>query len=220
MIENNKINDVDIHDVRREYTKTVLRRSDLTLCPLDLFQSWLKEACQAGLSDPTAMCAATVDATGQPFQRMVLLKHYDKEGLVFFTHLNSRKSQHLKNNHFISLLFPWHMLDRQVIFSGQAEPLATQEVREYFQSRPKESQIAAWASSQSEVIATREVLENRFFELQQKFQKSEVPLPDFWGGFRVRFHSVEFWQGGQRRLHDRFIYQKKENEWIIHRLSP
>lgn len=220
MSENNKINNVPVHDLRREYKNTVLRRSGLSSCPLDLFKDWLKDACDAGLSDPAAMCVATVDSSGQPFQRIVLLKYYDKEGLVFFTHFNSRKAQHLKKNRNTSLLFPWYMLDRQVIFLGQAEPISTQEAREYFQSRPKESQIAAWASPQSEIIATREVLENRFLEFKQKFQEGEVPLPHFWGGFRVRFHSVEFWQGGLHRLHDRFIYQKKENTWTIDRLSP
>ncbi|WP_158379981.1 pyridoxamine 5'-phosphate oxidase [Candidatus Williamhamiltonella defendens] len=220
MSENNKMNNVNIHELRREYKKSVLRRSSLSVCPLDLFKDWLQEACHAGLSDPTAMCLATVDSSGQPFQRMVLLKYYNQEGLVFFTHLNSRKAQHLKKHRNVSLLFPWYMLDRQVIFLGQAEFISTQEAREYFQSRPKESQISTWASPQSEIIATREVLKNRFLEFQKKFQEGEVPLPHFWGGFRVRFHSVEFWQGGPHRLHDRFIYQKKENAWIIDRLSP
>ncbi len=206
--------------VRREYTTGGLRRSDLTVNPLDLFGRWLQQACDAQLADPTAMCIATADAHHQPFQRIVLLKHYDDNGLVFYTNLGSRKAQHLQGNPKISLLFPWHMLERQVIFLGQADPLSSHEVFNYFTSRPKNSQIAAWASRQSTPVASRTVLDNKFIELKQQLQHREVPLPDFWGGFRVRFHSVEFWQGGEHRLHDRFLYQRDLQGWKINRLAP
>lgn len=210
----------DVADLRREYTRGGLRRNDLTANPLELFERWLKQACDARLADPTAMCVATVDEHGQPYQRIVLLKHFDEQGLVFYTNLGSRKAQQLAHNPHISLLFPWHMLDRQVIFLGQAERLSTLEVLKYFNSRPKDSQIGAWVSQQSSRISARGVLESKFLELKQKFQQGEVPLPSFWGGFRVKFDSVEFWQGGAHRLHDRFLYQRDGNDWKIDRLAP
>ncbi|AJJ37909.1 pyridoxamine 5'-phosphate oxidase [Yersinia rochesterensis] len=213
-------NEFDVADSRREYIRGGLRRSDLTENPLELFERWLKQACDARLPDPTAMCVATVDANGQPYQRIVLLKHYDDQGLVFYTNLGSRKAQQLAENPHISLLFPWHMLDRQVIFLGKAERLSTLEVLKYFSSRPKDSQIGAWVSQQSSRISARGVLESKFLELKQKFQQGDVPLPSFWGGFRVKFDSVEFWQGGEHRLHDRFIYQRDANAWEIDRLAP
>ena len=217
-------NEFDVADSRREYTRGGLRRSDLTAEPLPLFEHWLKQACDAKLADPTAMVVATVDEQGQPYQRIVLLKHYDEKGLVFYTNLGSRKAQQLANNSRISLLFPWHMLDRQVIVLGQAERLSTLEVMKYFTSRPKDSQIGAWVSQQSSRISARGVLESKFLELKQKFSNGEVPLPSFWGGFRVKVDSMEFWQGGEHRLHDRFIYQRDEAEtetgWKIDRLAP
>lgn len=174
-------NEFDVADLRREYIRGGLRRSDLTENPLELFERWLKQACDARLPDPTAMCVATVDANGQPYQRIVLLKHYDDQGLVFYTNLGSRKAQQLAQNPHISLLFPWHMLDRQVIFLGTTERLSTLEVLKYFSSRPKDSQIGAWVSQQSSRISARGVLESKFLELKQKFQQGEVPLPSFWG---------------------------------------
>lgn len=217
-------NEFDVADSRREYTRGGLRRADLTAEPLPLFEHWLKQACDAKLADPTAMVVATVDEQGQPYQRIVLLKHYDEKGLVFYTNLGSRKAQQLANNSRISLLFPWHMLDRQVIVLGQAERLSTLEVMKYFTSRPKDSQIGAWVSQQSSRISARGVLESKFLELKQKFSKGEVPLPSFWGGFRVKVDSMEFWQGVEHRLHDRFIYQRDSAEsqtgWKIDRLAP
>lgn len=213
-------NPLDIADLRREYTQGGLRRRDLTDNPLDLFERWLKQACDARLADPTAMCVATVDEQGQPYQRIVLLKHYDEQGMVFYTNLGSRKARQLAANARISLLFPWHMLERQVIVLGQAEKLPPLEVLKYFHSRPKDSQIGAWVSQQSSRISARGILESKFLELKQKFQQGDVPLPSFWGGFRVRIDSMEFWQGGAHRLHDRFIYQRQEQGWQIDRLAP
>jgi len=217
-------NEFDVADSRREYTRGGLRRADLPAEPLPLFEHWLKQACEAKLADPTAMVVATVDENGQPFQRIVLLKHYDEKGLVFYTNLGSRKAQQLATNSHISLLFPWHMLDRQVIVLGKAERLSTFEVMKYFASRPKDSQIGAWVSQQSSRISARGVLESKFLELKQKFSQGEVPLPSFWGGFRVNVDSMEFWQGGEHRLHDRFMYQRDAGEtetgWKIDRLAP
>ncbi|EKT57414.1 pyridoxamine 5'-phosphate oxidase [Providencia sneebia] len=219
-MNDNDGHEIDLAALRREYTKGGLRRPDLTPEPLQLFELWLKQACEAKLSDPTAMAVATVDETGQPYQRIVLLKHFDEKGLVFYTNMGSRKARHLEQNNKISLLFPWYPLERQVNFVGVAERLSPIEVVKYFHSRPKDSQIAAWASQQSSRISARSILEGKFLELKQKFQNGEVPLPSFWGGFRVVFNSVEFWQGGANRLHDRFLYQREENGWKIDRLAP
>lgn len=214
------LQETDIADLRREYTRGGLRRSDLTDNPLDLFERWLKQACEAKLADPTAMSVATVDEQGQPYQRIVLLKHYDEKGMVFYTNMGSRKARHLMHNPKISLLFPWHMLDRQVMVSGRAEKLPALDVLKYFHSRPKDSQIGAWVSKQSSRISTRGILESKFLELKQKFQSGEVPLPSFWGGFRVAIDSMEFWQGGEHRLHDRFFYQRQGDGWQVDRLAP
>ncbi|MBS0847470.1 pyridoxamine 5'-phosphate oxidase [Citrobacter sp. JGM124] len=209
-----------IAHLRREYTQGGLRRQQLTETPLPLFERWLAQACEAKLADPTAMVVATVDEHGQPYQRIVLLKHYDERGMVFYTNLGSRKAQQIEHNARISLHFPWHMLERQVMVQGIAERLSTLEVLKYFHSRPRDSQIGAWVSKQSSRISARGILEGKFLELKQKFQSGEVPLPSFWGGFRVSIEQMEFWQGGANRLHDRFLYQRNENGWNIDRLAP
>ncbi len=214
---------LNIADLRREYIKGGLHRRDLPSEPMALFEKWLRQACDAHLSDPTAMSVATVDAEGRPYQRLVLLKHYDAEGFVFFTNLGSRKAKHIAGNPHVSLLFPWHTLERQIHVTGVCEPLSTLEVVCYFNSRPKDSQIAAWVSQQSSRVSARGVLEAKFLELKQKFAQGEVPLPSFWGGYRVRFDSVEFWQGGAHRLHDRFLFSRDAAEpsgWLIERLAP
>jgi pyridoxamine 5'-phosphate oxidase len=211
---------MELSDIRREYIKGGLRRKDLLDNPFLQFDAWLAQAVDAQLSDPTAMTVATVDQHGQPFQRIVLLKHIDEQGLVFYTNLGSRKAQHLAINNKISVHFPWHMLERQVHIVGYAEKLTVMENMKYFTSRPKDSQIAALASHQSSRISTRGVLEGKYLELKQKFAKGEVPVPSFWGGFRIKPESFEFWQGGEHRLHDRFLYCQNESGWSIDRLAP
>ena len=212
----------DLTHVRREYLKAGLRRKDLPNDPMALFELWMTQAAEANLSDPTAMVVATVDANGQPWQRIVLLKRFDEQGFIFFTNLGSRKASQLADNSHISLLFPWHMLERQVAVSGIAEPLSTNDVLSYFVNRPKDSQIAAWVSKQSSPISARGILEAKFLEMKQKFANGEVPLPSFWGGYRVKAASIEFWQGGANRLHDRFLYQRSAvtEPWQIERLAP
>ena len=210
-----------IAHLRREYTRGGLRRHDLPADPLELFGQWLDQAVAAQLPDPTAMCVATVDEHGQPYQRIVLLKHFDQQGMVFYTNMGSRKAQQLEKNPRISLLFPWHMLERQVMVVGHVERLSTLEVMKYFHSRPRDSQLGAWVSKQSSRISARGVLESKFLELKQKFQQGEIPLPSFWGGFRIKIEAMEFWQGGAHRLHDRFFYQREtDNSWTIDRLAP
>ncbi|MCE7565700.1 pyridoxamine 5'-phosphate oxidase [Aliivibrio fischeri] len=211
---------MELEDIRRDYSLGGLRRADLPQEPVELFELWLKQAVEAKLTDPTAMTVATVDENGQPFQRIVLLKHFDKTGFVFYTNLSSRKAQQLEHHSKISLHFPWHPLERQVHITGTAEKLTALENMKYFTSRPKESQIAAWASKQSSRLTTRAALEGKYLELKQKFAKGEIPVPKFWGGFRIKIDSIEFWQGGDHRLHDRFLYSKDQNDWQIDRLAP
>lgn len=211
---------MSISDIRREYTKGGLRRKDLADEPIEQFNHWLKQAIEANLSDPTAMTVATVDETGQPYQRIVLLKNVDQQGFVFYTNLGSRKASHLANNAKISLHFPWHDIDRQVHVTGQVEKLSAAENMKYFLSRPKESQLAAIASKQSQRLSARGVLEGKFLELKKKFADGDIPMPSFWGGFRVHVDSIEFWQGGEHRLHDRFLYQRDGQGWILDRLAP
>ncbi|MCZ4336494.1 pyridoxamine 5'-phosphate oxidase [Shewanella colwelliana] len=211
----------NLSDIRREYTLGGLHREDLPEEPMALFTKWLEEVRDANvLPDPTAMSVATVDETGQPFQRIVLLKRFDDNGFVFFTNLESRKAEHIAHNSKVSLLFPWHALERQVAITGVAEPLSTAEVLKYFITRPKESQIAAWVSKQSSKISARQALESKFAEMKAKFSQGEVPLPKFWGGYLVRPSSIEFWQGGEHRLHDRFLYSEEAGGWGISRLAP
>ncbi len=209
-----------LEDIRREYSKGGLRRKDLLTNPIDQFNFWLQQAIDAKLLDPTAMTVATVDESGQPFQRIVLLKHSDQDGFVFYTNLGSRKALHIESNAKVSLHFPWHNLERQVNILGVAEKLSAAENFKYFVSRPKDSQIAAIASKQSNRISARGILEGKYLELKQKFAKGEIPVPSFWGGYRIKPTSIEFWQGGEHRLHDRFIYSQTEGRWDIDRLAP
>ncbi|HJS16147.1 MULTISPECIES: pyridoxamine 5'-phosphate oxidase [Rheinheimera] len=210
-----------IADIRRSYTMDRLDLDKLNADPFLQFEGWLKDAVAAELPDPTAMCVATVDASGQPSQRLVLLKDVSSKGFVFYTNLGSRKASELEQNPKVCLHFPWHPLERQVIVYGTAERVPTSQVMSYFLSRPKESQLAAWASEQSRPVSTRQVLMQKFAEIKHKFEQGEVPVPSFWGGFLVKPHQIEFWQGGEHRLHDRFMYkQQADSSWAIERLCP
>ncbi len=180
----------------------------------------MAQAIEAQLPDPTAMTLATVNAKGQPSQRIVLLKHFDDRGFVFYTNYNSAKGKDIAANPNVALHFPWHNMERQVKVMGYAEKVPVSESLKYFLTRPRESQLAAWASAQSDRISSRTVLLNQVESLKQKFQRGEVPLPDFWGGYRVTPESFEFWQGGANRLHDRFRYSPADTGWSIERLAP
>ena len=209
-----------IKDNRREYDYGTLSRENLRTNPFEQFSLWMDQALEAEIVDPTAMSVATVDTQGKPWQRMVLLKGFDERGFVFYTNLGSRKASDITSNPQVSLQFPWLQLDRQVIVGGMAERLSDNENSDYFKSRPISSQLAAWASEQSSPIASREVLEAQFNAVQQRFESGEVPLPEFWGGYRIVPREFEFWQGGENRLHDRFSFQRDGDSWIISRLSP
>ncbi len=212
---------LDIADLRREYTRAGLERGDLDEDPVAQFERWFEEACAVGVREPNAMSLATVDGVGSPGLRTVLLKYFDRTGFVFFTNLESSKASQISRNSQVSLLFPWLELERQVTISGPAATVSRAETLRYFSRRPRESQVGAWISRQSSVISSRKLLRMKFEEMRRKWHDGEVPLPDFWGGYRVWPESIEFWQGRPNRLHDRFLYRRMEdNLWQIDRLAP
>ncbi|MCH1414429.1 pyridoxamine 5'-phosphate oxidase [Glaciecola sp. HTCC2999] len=211
----------EFNQYRREYTLGSLEEGDLDPNPMSLFKTWLNVAVESNIPDPNAMTVATVNAKGQPSQRIVLLKDLTDEGFVFYTNLGSRKAKELSENPNVSLHFPWHMLERQVRINGVATPLSRTAVAKYFFSRPKDSQLGAIVSKQSQPISSRQMLLTQFQQLKDKYAQGEIPLPDFWGGFLVKPEQIEFWQGGEHRLHDRFEYTKQADAtWHIQRLNP
>lgn len=206
---------------RREYIAGGLSREMLDANPISQFESWLEQAVTAGLKDPTAMALATTDENGRPWQRIVLLKGLSHGGFVFYTNYGSAKAAAIASNPAVSLLFPWNELDRQVIVGGTVEKMSMAESASYFLTRPRESQIAAWASRQSRPISGRALLQQQASRLREKFGRGEIPVPDFWGGYRVLPQQIEFWQGGEHRLHDRFrYYLQADASWKIEQLQP
>jgi pyridoxamine 5'-phosphate oxidase len=211
---------MDIGDYRREYAKGGLNKKDLNNSPFELFEKWFKQAMQADVPDASAMSLATVSRDGKPSQRTVLLKLFDEKGFVFFTNYSSQKAQEIDVNPNVSLLFPWTILERQIEINGIATKISTAESFKYFLSRPRGSQMGAWASAQSSPITSRQILEGQLQKIKNKFTHGDIPLPDFWGGYRVVPETIEFWQGGVNRLHDRFEYQREGKSWHVRRLQP
>ena len=209
----------DLTNLRAEFRENGLNRSELDNDPFKQFSLWFSQAIKSGIAEPSAMSLATADEKEIGI-RTVLLKHFDDKGFVFFTNYGSKKSEQIQVNPQAALLFPWLELERQVKIFGSVEKITTLESIKYFASRPKDSQLGAWASKQSATISSRSLLISQFESMKNKFSKGEVPLPDFWGGYRVIPDSIEFWQGRESRLHDRFIYQRSDNGWNISRLSP
>ena len=208
-------------EFRREYTAGGLSLEMLDACPLRQFEIWLEQAVIAPLEDSTAMVLATIDENGGPWQRIVLLKGLTADGFVFYTNYKSNKARAIERQPEVSLLFPWNALDRQVIVGGRVEKMRKSESETYFSSRPRESQIAAWASQQSRPISSRAELEQQAQRIREKFGEAEISMPDFWGGYRVVPRQIEFWQGGEHRLHDRFLYRKNSRSgWDIEQLQP
>ena len=211
----------DISQLREDYTGGSLRRKDLDPNPFAQFQLWFDQARELQVIEPNAMTLATVDSQRQPWQRSVLLKAFDERGFVFFTNFESRKAQQIAGNSNVSLLFPWFSIQRQVAITGEATKISSAESLKYFVTRPLGSRIGAWASKQSSVITSRSLLEAKLDEMKRKFKSGDVPLPSFWGGYRVEPETIEFWQGGGNRVHDRFLYSKSSDKnWTIDRLSP
>lgn len=213
---------MDLGALRRDYTQRGLTLDDLKPDPFDQFSLWFQQAMDAELLEPNALVLSTISPDGLPFQRTVLLKYFDQDGFVFFTNYGSRKAQHIGENPQVSMLFPWYGLERQLAIAGTAVKISTAESFQYFSSRPRGSQIGAWVSQQSSIITSRQLLEMQFEKMKQKFLNQEIPLPDFWGGYRVKPTSFEFWQGRPNRLHDRFLYSRQggEETWEVQRLSP
>jgi pyridoxamine 5'-phosphate oxidase len=209
--------------MRRGYPEHGLYEKEVAPEPLAQFAQWFSDAVDLGLVEPNAVVLATATREGVPSTRTVLLKAYDERGFVFFTNYGSRKAREIAQNPAVSLLFPWHAMRRQVIVEGTAARLPPEDSAGYFRSRPWDSQIGAWASEQSAVIDSRERLDQGYAALAERWPEgTEVPVPDFWGGVRVRAQAVEFWQGRSRRLHDRLRYNRTApaDGWTIERLAP
>lgn len=207
--------------IRREYKLRQLDEGQLPSEPMGLFKDWLEEARASGTPDPTAMTLSTVNKEGKPSSRMVLLKKIEEDRLVFFTNLRSKKAREISIRTDVAAHFYWPQLERQIKISGTTVPLEDAESDHYFQSRPFESQVAAWASPQSEIVPDREALEKEYGLYLEKFKGlKQIPRPPFWGGIAIRPNKMEFWQGGKFRLHDRFEYSLGKEGWIRVRLAP
>ncbi len=212
---------MNLADFRNDFLKDNLEFQDLAKNPFIQFENWFQATLSAKISEPNAMSIATVAADGQPSLRTVLLKYFDEQGLVFFTNYESRKAKEIKENPKVAILFFWKEMERQVKICGHTEKITQLETLKYFMSRPRDSQLGAWVSEQSKVVSTKALLLQKMAAMRDKFQNGAIPVPDFWGGYRVVPHSFEFWQGGANRLHDRFLYSlDTEKNWKIDRLSP
>jgi pyridoxamine 5'-phosphate oxidase len=208
-------------DLRKEYSLTGLVERDLARDPFRQFEKWFQEAEAAKLAEPNAMILATADGAGRPSARTVLLKGVDGRGFVFYTNYEGRKGRELAVNARAALVFPWHALERQVIVEGPVTKVAREESEAYFHTRPRASQLAAWASQQSAILSGRSVLEEAMKAVERKYEGAAVPLPPNWGGYRVAPERVEFWQGRRSRLHDRLVFGRSGGgDWTVERLSP
>lgn len=212
---------MNLADLRQEYRQATLDESTIDANPFVQFEKWMSEAMKAELLEPNAMTLATVDEQGCPDARTVLAKQFDERGLVFFTNYESKKARQMAQNSNVALLFPWIPLERQVTILGTIEKVSTAESLKYFITRPIASKLGAWVSPQSKVITSRSLLESKWQEMKAKFEDGEIPLPSFWGGYRVIPRSFEFWQGRRSRLHDRFRYTRQPDQtWQAERLAP
>ncbi len=197
-----------------------LREEDLDPDPIKQFELWFAEAQAAGIPDPTAMILATADREGRPSARTVLLKGVDGRGFVFYTNYESRKGKQLEQNPRAALVFNWPQLRRQVCIEGSVSKVSREESEAYFRSRPRGHQLGAWASLQSSVVSSREELDSRLAELELEYQGKEIPLPPYWGGYLVTPEWMEFWQGRENRMHDRLVYRRQKERWVLERLAP
>lgn len=207
-------------DIRNEYTKGILSRNKLNENPFKQFNAWMSEALNARCNEPTAVTLATVDQGNMPNCRIVLLKDVCDGGFVFFTNYNSKKGQEMANDAKAALNFFWPELERQVRIRGTIEKVTAQKSDEYFQSRPRESQLGAWASDQSEIVENSDVLTTNYLQLESKYEDNVIPRPKYWGGYLLIAESIEFWQGRANRMHDRFQYVLHGDSWSVNQLAP
>ena len=210
----------EISSLRESYSLSTLSRKDLLPDPMAQFTQWFNEARNSEILEPNAMTLSTVSKKGIPSSRVVLLKEIEADGLIFYTNYESHKAREIQGNHHVAICFLWKEIQRQVRIEGKASPISREQSKNYFQSRPKASQIGAWASEQSTVIQSRDVLESKKKYLEEEYADTDMlPLPPNWGGYKITIDAIEFWQGRRSRLHDRFRYQQENNSWVIHRLS-
>lgn len=210
----------DLFNIRRDFALKTLDESEIVTNPIEMFKKWFNEAIEADVLEPTAMNLATVSAKGQPSSRVVLLKQIKPDGFVFFTNYDSKKAQQITDNKHCALNFMWHELERQVRIEGVIEKISAKESDSYFEMRPQKSKLGAWASPQSHVIPNRAYLEQLIADFDAKFGESSINRPENWGGYIVKPHLVEFWQGRESRLHDRIQYTYVSDSWKIERLAP
>lgn len=215
MVENKKI-----QDIRRNYKQKSLDVKDVKLCPFDQFDSWFNEMMKSDLLEPTAFILATADKNAKPSARALLMKGYDGGGFYFYTNYESRKGKELAENNQASMLFFWPELERQIRIEGKVKKVSEEESFSYFKSRPFKSKVGAWASNQSTVISSRMTIVKKFFQYLVKFHSKDIPLPPYWGGYKLVPDRFEYWQGRENRLHDRVSYRLEKDTWIIERLSP
>lgn len=209
-----------LFEFREEYQKDELAEAEMLSDPADQFHQWLRLAIESEISEPNAMTLATCSARGIPSARVVLLKEVNPDGFVFFTNYLSRKGKELIENPVAALVFDWHEIERQVRVEGRVQKLSITDSDVYFNGRPREAQIGAWASAQSKMLKSREELDNLQLFYEGKFRNGQVPRPSHWGGFSLLPTTIEFWQGRPGRLHDRLVYHKTEEGWTLHRLAP
>ncbi len=211
---------MDVSQLRHSATGHALSRAALDADPFRQFENWFGAACKLDINDPNAMSLCSVDEQHRPYTRTVLLKSFDERGFVFYTNYESRKAKHLEGNPAVALLFFWRELGQQIGIRGTTEKLTSAESLKYFASRPRGSQLGAWVSPQSSIISSRAILKAKLEEIRQKFGNGDIPLPSFWGGYRVVPREMEFWQGRDDRLHDRFLYTRRDDAWSLERLAP
>lgn len=211
---------MDEKNLRKEYLKKKLSRNELKASPFDQFRKWFADALEEQVIEVNAFALATATVEGKPSCRMVLMKHFDESGIIFFTNYASRKAHEVTENPQASALFFWKELERQIAIEGKVEPVSEEESKAYFSKRPRGSQLSTWASHQSTEIPSRDYLEQKYVYFDNLYKDQEVPLPHFWGGFRLIPYRFEFWQGRQDRLHDRFSYVEENQVWKISRVSP
>ncbi len=211
----------DLHNLRKDYKQDTLSKSEVDKDPIAQFERWMKETISSKIVvEPNAMTLATATADGKPSARVLLLKSFDKEGFVFYTNYESRKAKELNENPNACIVFDWHLMERQIRIEGVAKKISEEESDHYFNSRPESSKLGAWISPQSTFIDDRQELEDRKVKIENTFKNKPITRPSHWGGYVVQPHTVEFWQGRQSRLHDRIIYIKAGEEWILRRLAP